>query len=76
VEEVVTILAVGEVVAGEVGAGHDDLVVDAVELHVLETPAFVDAFGNVFLAQACEVGRVVHTDFDALGSELGDQRGE
>lgn len=47
----VAVLAVGEVVFAEVGAAHDDFVVDAVEFHVLEAPAFVDAFGYVFFTE-------------------------
>lgn len=75
-EEMVSILTVGEVVAREIGAGHDDLIVNAVQLHVLEAPAFVDTSGYEFLAQASEVGSVIHAHFYSFRPKFGNQRGE
>lgn len=49
----VSVLAVGEVVFAEIGAGNDDFVVDAVELHVLKAPSFIDPFGNYLLPRSC-----------------------
>jgi len=43
---------------------------------MLQAPAFVDAFWNVLFAQAGKVGRVVHTYFDSLWAEFGDERRE
>ena len=71
-EEVVAVLAVCEVVGGEVGAGHNDRVVDAVELHVLQAPTFVEAIWNGAFLETGEVRRVVHADFNT-GWELGDE---
>lgn len=34
-KEVVSILTVGKVVRAEIGAGHDDLVVNTIEFHML-----------------------------------------
>ena len=48
----VSILAIGEVIATEVCATHDDFVINAVELHVLQPPAFIDALGNKLLAES------------------------
>lgn len=44
----VSVLPVGEVVFAEVCAAHDDFVVDAVQLHVLQAPALIDTLGDVF----------------------------
>lgn len=68
----VAVLAVGEVVFAEVRAAHDDFVVDAVEFHVLEAPAFVDAFGDVFFTDTGEVGCVVHAYLDSFCAEFCD----
>ena len=40
----VSVLSVCEIVAAQVGAGEYNLVIDAVELHVLQSPALVDPF--------------------------------
>lgn len=71
----VSILAVGEVVGGQICAGENDLVVDAVELDMLKAPAFVDALGDEPFAQTGQVGGVVHSNFHAVG-ERGEKRGK
>ena len=48
----VSVLPVGKVVFAEVCAAHDDFVVDAIELHVLEAPSLVDALGDILFAQS------------------------
>ncbi|KAJ6440179.1 LOW QUALITY PROTEIN: mitochondrial 54S ribosomal protein YmL6 [Purpureocillium lavendulum] len=51
----------------------DNLVVDAIQLHVLQAPALVDAARDVALAGARQVRGVVHADLDAVGAKLGDE---
>lgn len=74
-EDVVAVLPVGEVIGGEVRAGENDLVIEAVELDMLQSPALVDALGQQALPHARQVRRVVHADLNLVG-ELGRQRGE
>ena len=74
-EEMISILAVGEVVRTQIRTRHDDFVVDAVELHVLQAPALIDSLRYVFLAEAGQVRRVVHAHLDSLWAELADQWG-
>lgn len=74
-EDVVAVLPVGEVVGGEVRAGENDLVVEAVELDVLQSPALVNALRQQALPHPRQVRRVVHANLNLVG-ELGRQRGE
>lgn len=71
----IPILPVGKIIRRKVCARHYDLVVDAIELHVLQSPSFVETFWHDLLFKALEVGGVVHPDFDA-GGEFVDERGE
>ena len=71
----VSILTVGKVVCTEVRATHDNLVINAIEFHMLQTPAFIDALGNKPLAKAGQIGCVKHANLDP-GTELGDERGK
>lgn len=71
----VSILTVGKVVCTEVCATHDNLVINAIEFHMLQPPAFIDALGNKSLAKAGQIGRVKHANLDP-GTELGDERGK
>lgn len=75
-EDKVPILSVGEVVAGQVCAREENLVIKAVELHMLEPPAFVEPLGGPALADAVERRGVVEPELDSLGPKLCDQRGE
>lgn len=51
-ENMVSILAICEIIVRQIRARENDFVVCAVEFHVLESPAFVDAVGDVFFAKA------------------------
>jgi len=55
---------------------HDQLVVHAVKLHVLKTPAFVDPARDDLLPYAGEIGGVEHPDLDPLWAEFGHKRYE
>lgn len=74
-KDVIAVLAVGEIIIGEICAGEDEFIVGAVELHVLQTPAFVDAPGDQFFPQPGQVRCVVHADFYPIW-EFGGERGE
>lgn len=69
-EDVVPVLSVGEVVVREVSSGHDQLVIYAIELHMLESPSFIDAARDHFLAQTGEIWGVEHAYFYSLWSEF------
>lgn len=71
----VAVLAVSEVIVREVGAGENDFVIEAVQLDMLQPPAFVDALGDQSFSQSGQVRRVVHADLHLVG-EIGRQRGE
>lgn len=75
-KDVVPVLSVCEVVVAQVRAGDDDLVVDAVQLHVLQPPALIEAFGDNLLPEPTEVRRVVHTNVNAVCAKLGHERNE
>ena len=66
-KDVVPILAIREVIIRQIRAGEDQLVVDAVELHMLQAPPLVDSLGYQGLAYSCEIRRVVHADLDLVG---------
>ena len=53
--------------------GHDQFIVDAIQLHMLQAPSFVDALRNIPFTPPGKVGSVEHADLDAVRAELGDQ---
>lgn len=56
--------------------GHDQLVIHAIELHMLESPPFINTAGDYFLAQTGEIWGVEHAYFYSLWSEFRYQRGK
>lgn len=101
-EDVVAVLAVGEVVVAEIrpivsisatspslSSGkstvsgkksestiprHDNLIIHAIQLHMLQPPPLIHPPRHVFLPQPRQVRRMIHPDLDPLGPELLDQR--
>lgn len=69
----IPVLTVGEVVIGQVGAGHAEFVVDAIQLHVLEAPAFIDTIWDEFLSETSQVRSVVHAYLNAVHAKVGNQ---
>lgn len=67
----VPVLAVCEVIVAQVRAGDDDLVIDSVQLHVLQSPTLVETLGDDLLPQSAEVRCVIHADVDAVCAKLG-----
>ena len=51
---------------------HDELIIDAIELHMLMSPTFVDPFWQDSLLDTGEVGRVEHPDLDPLRTKFGN----
>ena len=74
-KEVISILAVCKIVAREICTTEDDLVVKTVEFDVLETPAFVDAFGNEHFSETGQIGRMVHTHLNSP-RKITDERSQ
>lgn len=72
----IPVLSVREVIVAQVRAGDDNLVVDAVQLHVLQSPALVEALGDDLLPEPTEVRCVVHADVNAVCAKLGHERSE
>lgn len=68
----VSVLTIGEIVCRQIRARHDDLVVYAVQLHMLQAPALIDTLRDVLLSQPGQVGCVVHADFYAGGTKFCD----
>lgn len=63
---------------GEDAPGHDDVVVEAVHLHVLEPPALVEALGDPPLLPPIERRRVEQAQVDLVrkgGGEAREERG-
>lgn len=73
-EEMIPVLSIREIVRGQVCPGKQDLVIESVELHVLQTPSLVDSLRNVAFSEAGQVRRVIHAYFDAVGTKLLNQR--
>lgn len=73
-ENVVSILPICEVILRKICARYNDLVINTVQLHVLQTPPFVETVWDNLFTQASEVWGMVHSDFDAL-AEFGNQWG-
>lgn len=55
---------------------HDDLVIDTVQLHVLQTPTFVDPSRYQGLSESSKVWCVVHAHFHPLGAKLFHKSGQ
>jgi len=61
----ITVLAVREIIMAQIRTTYHDFIIEAVKLHMLQAPSFVDAAGNETRFQTCEIGRVEHADLDA-----------
>lgn len=52
---------------------HDDLVVDTVKLHMLESPSFIDTFRYYGFSEPSQVRCMVHAHFDSIRSKFLNQ---
>ena len=72
-EDVVSILTIRKIVVGEVRPGQVDLIIDAVQLHMLEPPAFIDALGDEDLTESYDIWSVIHANFASFREVLGQR---
>ena len=69
-EDMVAILPICEIVVRQIRARHNDLVVDSIQLHVLQSPPFIDPLRENGLASSSEVGRMIHADIHPVSTEV------
>lgn len=50
--------------------GHDNFVIDSIELHVLESPSFIQSLRNNLLLETVEIRRVVKPDRNSVAKLL------
>ena len=73
-EDVVAILTIGKVVIRKICARENHFIIGAIQLHVLQSPALVDALRDIFLAETGEIRRVVHADLNLIRKLSNERR--
>jgi hypothetical protein len=69
----IAVLSIREIIGRQIGPRNDNLIINAIQFHVLETPTLIDSSWNVFLPETRKVGCVVHTHFYTV-PKLRDKR--
>lgn len=88
-KQMIPILTIGEVVGRQVCPEklvfpktkglrniprHDDLIINAIQLHMLKSPSFIDPRRNILFPQPSQVWCMVHSNLNTIRSKLFHQR--